>query len=234
MTIHLSFLRFAHLPLALACVCGALPGDAALVKYRKLHSPKASQLYHFNEGIGSFTPAAADPKLANALVRSGMMDAGFRLTPASNTIHVSKSVTLALRSQTSNERAVASAINPQALAYNLGVAVGWRKFALTGDYSKTDLGLLQGQQQNANMGLSINLPRWSSRIAFGQSSGYSYDPNIGLTHKTTLDFGTGYRIGRNVNLTAGLRFNQEQDRLNQSLAEKRDSQAVYVGTQFKF
>ena len=33
-------------------------------------------------GLGTFTPAAADPKLAAALARSGLPDSGFRFTPS--------------------------------------------------------------------------------------------------------------------------------------------------------
>src|SRR3546814_12631516 len=34
------------------------------------------------DGIGSFTPASADPKLAAALARSGLNASGFRFTPS--------------------------------------------------------------------------------------------------------------------------------------------------------
>src|SRR3546814_8262198 len=35
-----------------------------------------------DDGIGSFTPASADPKLASALARSGLNARGYRFTPS--------------------------------------------------------------------------------------------------------------------------------------------------------
>ena len=51
----------------------------------------------------------------------------------------------------------------------------------------------------------------------------------------TVDLGGSYRLTRNLDVTAGVRYEQERDRLA-PLADpaKQDSQAVYVGTQFRF
>ena len=46
---------------------------------------------------------------------------------------------------------------------------------------------------------------------------------------------TSYRLTRNLDVTAGLRYSQEHDRLvGGRRTRPQDSQAVYVGTQFRF
>jgi hypothetical protein len=50
----------------------------------------------------------------------------------------------------------------------------------------------------------------------------------------TVDLGGSYRLGKNLNVTAGVRYSQERDRLVPLTDGKQDGQAVYVGTQFRF
>src|SRR3546814_6040590 len=67
------------------------------------------------DGIGSFTPASADPKLAAALARSGLNASGFRFTPSEASKDEQHRVTVAVRkrvsrsSDESNARTVAPA-----------------------------------------------------------------------------------------------------------------------------
>jgi hypothetical protein len=49
-----------------------------------------------------------------------------------------------------------------------------------------------------------------------------------------LDVGGSYRLTRNLNVTAGVRYSPERDRLRPLTDGKQDNQAVYVGTQFRF
>src|SRR3546814_1502576 len=100
------------------------------------------------DGIGSCTPASADPKLAAALARSGLNASGFRFTPSEASKDEQHRVTVAVRkrvsrsSDESNARTVApaSTVSVAPIAYNLGVAVGWKRFALSGDVTHVDLG----------------------------------------------------------------------------------------------
>ena len=51
----------------------------------------------------------------------------------------------------------------------------------------------------------------------------------------SLDVGGAFSIARNVDVTAGARYRIARDRLEPlSRDERRDSQAVYVGTAFRF
>jgi hypothetical protein len=49
-----------------------------------------------------------------------------------------------------------------------------------------------------------------------------------------LDVGGSYSLTKNIAVTAGLRLNNERDRMAPLTDSRQDSQAVYVGTQFRF
>ena len=50
----------------------------------------------------------------------------------------------------------------------------------------------------------------------------------------SLDAGASYSLSRRIALTGGVRYNIESERLSALQDDRRDSQAVYVGTAFKF
>jgi predicted porin len=194
----------------------------------------------YYNGIGSFTPAAADPRLAAAFAHTGIMNTGFRFTPAGASAHIGRGITVAVRarstasSQDGVVRLVQLNTNLTPTAYNLGLAVGWRKFALTTDYTHADFGLLQGARDEASIGLSYNARKWSSRLAIATEKPSSAAPQLGLTESTSVDVGSSYRLTHNFDVTAGVRYKREHELLDQLSDTRRDSQAVYVGTQFRF
>ena len=49
-----------------------------------------------------------------------------------------------------------------------------------------------------------------------------------------LDVGGAYNISRNIALTGGVKYKIEREQLATVRDQRRDSQAVYVGTAFKF
>ena len=50
-----------------------------------------------------------------------------------------------------------------------------------------------------------------------------------------VDFAGSYRLTRHIDVTAGVRYQSERDRLAPVAdTAKQDNQAVYVGTQFRF
>ena len=50
----------------------------------------------------------------------------------------------------------------------------------------------------------------------------------------TLDVGGSYSVTKNLAVTAGVRYNNERDRMAPLTDSRQDSQAVYVGTRFRF
>lgn len=196
----------------------------------------------FGDGIGSFTPAATDARLAASLSRSGLSSSGFRFTPASS-VRLSRSVTVAVRARSNAEGALggqaglvaSSAPTIAPIAYNLGVAVGWKKFAVSGDVQKMDI-MGVGQRESADIGVSYTNRRFSTRLQVGADR--STGPALrapGTGDGYSVDLGSSYSITRSVDLTAGLRYRAErEDRLLPQNDTRRDSQAVYLGTAFRF
>jgi len=208
--------------------------------YHKKHPVRVAPLA--SNSIGSFTPAAADARFGSSFGRGGLSgSSGFRFTP-SVTPGGSRRVTVAVRARASTpEQAERSAfagsmggLTPY--AYNLGVAVGWKRFAVTSDYSKVDLGGVPGSREAADIAVSFAGRRWSTRLALAA------DRSVGDTDRlvdadrasVAVDLGGSYSISNRLDVTGGIRYRTEKDRLMELSDDRRDSQAVYVGTAFRF
>lgn len=191
--------------------------------------------------IGSFTPASADPRLAAALARSGLTGNGFRFTPADSARTSSRSVTVAVRARNSRPATAdrgdtaLAAVTLQPIAYNLGVSVGWKRFAVSGDLAKMDLAGAPGSTERADVGVSYTGKRASARVKAGTERALANTPPlIAEDSNYSIDVGGSYSITRNLALTAGVRYQSDQNRLPQLADNRRDSQAVYVGTAIRF
>jgi hypothetical protein len=195
--------------------------------------------------VSSFTPANADPKLAAALAGKGLALTDFKFTPAPAKGRPSQ-VRVAVRARVlaPEEASLAHAsISTNAISsltptgYNLGVAVGWRRFAVSGDVGKVrDADPALGGRETAVLGVSYSLnSKLSTRVAVG-SDRATGNPAPGLRRgdNVSLDVGSSYSLSRHIALTGGVRYNIERDRLSALQDDRRDSQAVYVGTAFKF
>ncbi|MHA6721612.1 hypothetical protein [Sphingomonas sp. RS2018] len=192
-------------------------------------------------GIGSFTPAAGDPRLAAVLARAGLNGSGFRFTP-SGADRGPRAVTVAVRARTNRsvgaDRLGVATQSPVALApvaYNLGVAVGWKRFALSGDLAKVDLAGQPGSRESADLGVSYTGRAFSGRVKAEAARPLASEPRLVAEPSSySVDVGGAYKLTRNLDLTAGVRYKTEKDRLPQLADDRRDSQSVYVGTAFRF
>lgn len=190
---------------------------------------------------GSFTPSAADPKLAALLTRGGFDSGSFHFTP-SEARNGNRSVTVAVRTRSPSAgrdanrfAATTPTVGVAPIAYNLGVAVGWKRFAVSGDLGKVDLGPLPGSREMADVGVSYSGNRWSGRVtAATDRAAPGTVRAIDNTASYSLDVGGSYSLTRNLDLTAGMRLKSERDRLTRVEDDRRDSQAIYVGTAFRF
>lgn len=219
------------------------PVIASPTQSRKtLRTPRIS-LFNVS-GFRSFTPAVSDPRLAAAFARRGSSRAEFSFTPSARPGD-RRSVRVAVRARAATpvtaSRALASsassadvtAIAPT--AYNLGVAVGWKRFAISGDVAKIDTGLAPGGREAAELGISYNLKDFTGRVQVGADRVDARTPRlIANDINYSLDVGGSYRLGHDLELTGGVRYKIERDRLAPLSDTRRDSQAVYVGTAFKF
>lgn len=193
-------------------------------------------------GLGSFTPAAGDPRLAAVLARAGVSASGFRFTPSSAGKPGSRAVTVAVRARSNrtpqvDERLASqtAAVSLAPIAYNLGVAVGWKRFAVTGDLAKVDLAGTPGSRELADVGISYTGRSFSGRVKAEATRPLANQPRlVAEAPSYSMDVGGAYSITRNLDLTAGVRYKSERERLPQLTENRRDSQSVYVGTAFRF
>jgi hypothetical protein len=121
-------------------------------------------------------------------------------------------------------------------SYNLGVAVGWRRFAVAGDVAKVkDANSALGGRESAALGVSYSLQRFTARVAAGaeRGDGRALTP-LRRADNYSLDVGGAYSLTSRIALTGGVRYRVEHERLAALKDNRRDSQAVYVGTAFKF
>lgn len=195
----------------------------------------------FDPGM-TFTPAAADPRLAAAFAGGAPSLADFKFTPAAAKGRPSQ-VRVAIRARASSPQQVAkadtSASPVSALApvsYNLGVAVGWRRFAVSGDVAKiSPAGSPLDGRETAVVGVSYSLPRFTGRVAVSADrSDQHAAPALRQPDNYALDLGGSYSLTKRLALTGGVRYKVERDRISTLNDQRVDSQAVYVGTAFKF
>lgn len=195
--------------------------------------------------IFAFTPANADPKLAASIAGKGLSLTDFKFTPAPAKGRPSQ-VRVAIRARaadtggnrlTDATAAAASSMSTLApISYNLGVGVGWKRFAVAGDVSKVkEADPARGGRESAIVGVSYSLKKFTGRVAVGaeRSDGQPL-PALRKSDNVSFDLGGSYSLSRRVAVTGGVRYQIEHDRVAAIKDDRRDSQAVYIGTAFKF
>lgn len=227
---------------AAVAAAGLVLSPAFAMSAPKKRAPAVSLSF---DPISSFTPANADPKLAAALAGKDQLPlSDFKFTPAPAKgrpaqVRVAIRARVVAPAQTqivqAASTAAVNALTPT--GYNLGVAVGWRRFAVAGDVAKVksaDPAL--GGRESALLGVSYSL---SNRLSTGvavradRATG-SPAPALRQGDNVSVDVGSSYSLSRHIALTGGVRYNIERDRMPAFQDNRRDSQAVYVGTAFKF
>jgi hypothetical protein len=217
------------------------PAIAASTQEQKAAKPKNSVSSLI---AGNFTPAVADPRLAAELARRGFSGGSFAFTPSTPSTDKSKSVKVAVRARSITTAAAAGAIREASAspvtaitptAYNLGVSVGWKRFALSGEVAKVEGGTLPGTREAAEVGVSYVGKKFTGRVQVGAERSEGIQSRlVPMDDAYSLDVGGSYRLARNLDVTGGVRYKVERDRLELVEDERRDSQAVYIGTAFRF
>jgi len=203
--------------------------------------------------FAALTPASVDPRLAAFVAeRSNGTARLMRFTPAGAGEHASRSVTVAIRVDENSAQAISvrsaieaamdqvageSGVRIAPTRYNLGVARGYQSFArptapalspALSDASIPDLADFR-----PSPGAKEEPSRFAARIDSAAEAKPAAEPRIAPDQ--TVDLEGSYRLTRNLDVTAGVRYSQDRNRLT-TLAEpaKQDNQAVYIGTQFRF
>lgn len=232
----------------------AVLGSASLVAIALTLSPASATSAQKNGmaraapslSSGTFTPAVSDPRLAAALQARGQRSGAFRLTPSASAGDRGRQVRVAVRAKSSSgaaepSRSLLSSSSASAItaitpsSYNLGVSVGWRRFAITGDVAETQGGALPGSRESARVGVDYAAaPRITGRVQLQAERAEGLQRIVSEDVSYALDVGGSYSIARNLDVTGGVRYKISRDRLEPLADERRDSQAVYVGTAFRF
>jgi hypothetical protein len=236
-----------------ALVCGALvlavptAGLALAADIAPVRTAAAADAL----GLGVFTPASVDPALA-ARVADKARSRGIRFTPASAPpITGTRTVTVAVRVDDDTARAISvrkaieaaparglSLAGLDASKFQLGAARGYQSFARTVDLSATvnNVSLPDLSQFEPSRPKAEDKPsRLQPRIELEDREIAGRSPNtLDSIGQQTVGVGGSFRLSPNLNVTAGVRYSQERERLDPLTNSVQDSQAVYVGTQIKF
>ena len=210
--------------------------------------------------IGSFTPASVDPRMAARIDISRLANSPlFKFTPAASDGRANRAVTVAVRFDSETARAVsvrqalaaAAAAQPGIAAvrvapsgFNLGVARGYESFApkfaqaiVAPEIKKFDMpdlaSFAAGKAKNRTA--TGEAPRFAPRVALDETAKPGRAPRtLEGQGDYSVDVGGSYRVARNLAVTAGVRYSSERDRVAPLTDATQDSQAVYVGTRFRF
>ena len=205
-------------------------------------------------GFDLFTPASVDPQLAARVAeriaaREGAK--GIRFTPAgSGSPRAERTVTVAVRVDDDNtaqaidvrdgiKQAPGTGTGLAALAqskFNLGTARGYQSFARAIDLpssvremSVPDLSEFEPARREQDPA------RLKPRIELEPEAIAGRSPNtLDSIASQTVGVGGSFSLSPNLDVTAGVRYSQERERLDPLTNSVKDSQAVYVGTQIKF
>ena len=203
-------------------------------------------------GIGSFTPASVDERLASMItvraLKSGKL---FRFTPAGTDTRPDRAITVAVRVDSQSARAFsvrstfadasnapgASSVRIAPMAFNLGMARGYESFAA----AKPVLQDIQRIEMPDLAKIKSSAPASAPSRFAPRIEAEGRDQAAGRAPRTLegqgdyqLELGGSYRLTRNLDVTAGVRYSPERDRLRPLTDGRQDNQAVYVGTQFRF
>lgn len=208
----------------------------------------------FSDRLSNFTPASVDPELARLVAEHSAQDGKqMRFTPAGTSSRLGRSITVAVRVDEGTARAIsvrqalaaadvaqAGAVAPHLTStrFNLGVARGYESFARAPALPKTlmdEAAIPDLAAFKPTPGAKDKPSRFNARIALDEVAKAGRDTRTrdGLGDQT-VDLGGSYSVTRNLELTAGVRYSQDRDRLEPLTNANQDSQAVYVGTQFRF
>lgn len=241
----------AAAPFAAAALAFALP--SAGLALGGFDSPASDSI---SQGFVPFTPGAVDPQLARKVARQiAARGQALRFTPAATATARDRTYTVAVRVDDQTARAFsfrsaiaaaqgesglgAGTLNVAPTRYNLGIARGYQSFAKPEPRTaKLDLGRFEMPDLASfrpSEGVKDKPGRFQTRIALEQEENAGRAPRtLEGAGEQAVDVGGSYRLLRNLNVTAGVRLSQERDRIAPLTDAEQDSQAVYVGTQFKF
>ena len=190
---------------------------------------------------GRFTPATGDPRLLQRYAGlSAEARSHFRFTPAM-TRSENRALTLVVRATPVVDDIIVTAARPAApiaiapLTYRLGSAVGYTAFAAPTPLVRESVDIAALPSVHRPVEAAARPSRFGADMRLdGHASQVVTERAIDPDRAYSLDVTGKYRLSHNLDVTAGVRLRRENDRLAPLTDQRQDSQAVYVGTRFRF
>jgi hypothetical protein len=208
-----------------------------------------------NAWLNTFTPAGVDSRLAQKFEQRqyAMGSAQFPFTPAGIDKNPTRTMTVAARinqpltvSAVSVRNLIATS-NPGAATdvrlshsdYRLSAARGWQGFVLPTSITSAERAPLVDIVARGNFKLDGDAKRKPSRfntnVSLDQTRQAAPSPRgSAATGEYSLNVGGSFSISRKIDVTAGVRYASERDRVVPQAVNGNDSEAVYVGTKIRF
>jgi hypothetical protein len=202
--------------------------------------------------IAMFTPAGGDSVLAQKFSATQIAPyTRFPFTPASADDGRNRTITVAARANsllTAGAVSLRNVIAPSevgagkgprlaAVDYRLTASKGWQDFALPkaharaaktplSDVGKGGFRLDESAKKPSKFSTNIKLDQNKEMAPPARGSAAAGDYK--------LDVGGSFSISRKIDVTAGVRYASENDRVLPLPDNRKDSEAVYVGTKIRF
>ena len=202
--------------------------------------------------LGTFTPAGVDSKLAAKFATTARLgDARFPFTPVDAGKSRSRTMTVAARTDSPlaagavSVRNAIGALEPGAnkpvrlavVDYRLTASRGWQGFSVP------SIPKLAARVPVSELGKSGFRLDDAGKKPSKFSTNFKLDQNAAIAPPVRgsaaagdykLDVGGSFSLSRKIDVTAGVRYTSERDRVIPAADNRKDSEAVYVGTKIRF
>lgn len=236
------------LPLSPASATSTATAPALQLQKKKFSTKRKASVESFeaNEGLrlgrfGSFTPSSdvLNLRTSPSVASNNVQERSFRFTP-SGRAGDRKAFNVAMTTRTIRASEPVSARNAQdglaAQKVNVDVAVGFKGFALSGGFTRADLGPL-AQREAIDLGLSYRGKRWKTSLNVGSEHDVSGTPDpLGLGDRYSVQLGGAYALTPRLSLSGGVRYQQlrENGQMFGTTSERAEDGAVFLGTALRF
>ncbi len=195
-----------------------------------------------------FTPAGVDSRSAERVRNNAVRSAAFPFTPAGIS-RTSNTLTVAARADDSNAVSVRNAMAQLDIgsgtslrlnnsSYQLTTARGWQAFTLPStSVEQPRLGEMLGKGDfRLDDGAKKKPSRFGTdlKVASPRGATPSLRGSDAAAGDYSVNVGGSIRVAKGVDVTAGVRYSRDSDRVDTAATTKADSEAVYVGTKIKF
>jgi hypothetical protein len=219
----------------------------------KLSSPTSGQSW-----MDRFTPAGVDSRLAEKIKRDRSAAAlasatNFPFTPAGASERRDEIITVAARA---TGRSTADAVSVRSAIAGIEAGRGNTVRLNNSDYQLTASRGWQGFTTPIAQAVTIEQPRLDQLVGNGdfrldgapkkKPSRFNTEMSVAKVGNVAnprgnaaagdyaMKVGGSFSISRRVDVTAGVRYASERDRVNPAADNRADSEAVYVGTKIRF